>query len=68
MTLKTFLKTKDKNIKVQIHLQLSSDPVVEEYSVADVKDSIIGKAHLFDVVSWTVKMNNYEPLVVVTVK
>jgi hypothetical protein len=68
MTLKTFLKTKDKKVKVQVHLQLSSDPTIEEYSVSDVKDSIIGRAHLFDVVNWTVQFDNYEPLVVVTVK
>lgn len=68
MTLKTFLKTKDKKVKVRVHLQLSSDPSVDEYSIKDVKESIIGKAHLFDVVDWTVVMENYEPLVVVMVK
>lgn len=63
MTLKTFLKTKDKNVKVRIQLQLST----ETQEVENVSD-IIGKAHLFDVVKWNVQFDNYEPLVVVTVK
>lgn len=63
MTLKTFLKTKDKKVKVRVQLQLSSE-------VQDVENTndVIGKAHLFDVVNWTVQFDNYEPLVVVTVK
>lgn len=63
MTLKTFLKTKDKNVKTRIQLQISS----ELEPIESVND-VIGKAHLFDVVNWTVQFENYEPLVVVTVK
>lgn len=55
MTLKTFLKGKDERVKVQVHLQLSSDPLVEDYSDTDMYDLIKAKPHLFDVVSWSVK-------------
>lgn len=63
LTLKTFLKTKDENVAIKI---------VYPMKLEDTKESLDynmeNKPHLFDVVKWTVEMNNYKPQVVVYVK
>lgn len=64
MSLKEFLKGKDSKVKVRIQLQLNMDMKEEDFS----KEVVLSKAHLFDVLSWNVQLDNYEPLVVVTIR
>jgi hypothetical protein len=59
MNLLDFLRTLKPKTKTEIVFRGESGDV-------KVKDTI--KYHLFDVVEWSVVMNNYEPLVVVKVK
>lgn len=64
MTLQAFLKNKDKEVDVQVIHQM----MVGDYESNVEMTGAIEKPHLFDVIKWEVKMNNYKPLVVVYVR
>jgi hypothetical protein len=63
LTLKSFLKTKDESLSIRIVYPMKIEDTKEELDY-----NIENKPHLFDVVNWTVEMNNYKPQVVVYVK
>lgn len=64
MNLKTFLTTKDKDLEVQVVHQIKIENMISNMTLSGG----IEKPHLFDVIRWEVKMNNYKPLVVVYVR
>ena len=64
MTLKAFLTTKDDKLDVQVVHQIKIGDMISNMNL----DGKVDKPHLFDVIHWEVKMNNYKPLVVVYVK
>lgn len=64
MTLKEYLGTKDKDLDYQVVHQIKIGDMVSNMNM----DGKVDKPHLFDVIHWEVKMNNYKPLVVVYVK